>query len=290
MDDAWPRGWRSSPLPPTTARCTRPVERRAACPLACSPAARPRSLWFPGATLDAWPHGRRDARGMWRLLSSTSGRPCVPGAAVESATARPTCPPARRGGDGPGARGDLARHHKGAQAQGQPLLFLDESGFSPWPRVVRTSAPIGHTPILRAWWTRDHLSAISAIAPEGTRSCQAQDHARHSADVVAFVAHLRREVPGQMVMLWDGSPIHRSQTIQAFLAHGASPRLHLARLPASAPALNPDAGVWPQLTGVERRHLCCVNLPHLRRARRDAVTRVRRTPHLITSFCRGAKR
>ena len=78
----------------------------------------------------------------------------------------------------------------------------------------------------------------------------------HSDDVVALSAHLLREVPGQMVILWDGSPIHRSHTIQAFLANGALPRLHLERLPAYAPELNPDEGVWQQLNGVERRNLC----------------------------------
>jgi transposase len=187
------------------------------------------------------------------------------------------------------ARGDLARHQKGAQAQGQTLLFIDESGFYPLPSVVRTYAPIGHTPILREWWTRDHLSAISAISPEGKLYFHAQDHSMNSADVVAFLEHLLREVPGQMVILWDGSPIHRSHTIHAFLANGASPRIHLERLPAYAPELNPDEGVWQQLKGVELRNLCCFNLWHLRRELRDAVKRVRRKPHLITSFFRGAK-
>jgi DDE superfamily endonuclease len=155
--------------------------------------------------------------------------------------------------------------------------------------VVRTSAPLGHTPIVQEWWTRDHLSAISAISPEGTRSCHTQDGAIHSADVVAFLEHGRREVPGRLVMSWDGAPIHRRQVIQAFLAHGAAPRLQVARLPASAPELNPGEGLWGHLTGVERRHLCGFNLPHLRAELRDAVKRVRRNPRLIKGFFRGAK-
>jgi transposase len=154
---------------------------------------------------------------------------------------------------------------------------------------VRTDAPVGHTPILREWWPRDHLSAISAISPEGQRYFHSQDHALTSDDVVACLDHLRREVPGRMVIIWDGSPIHRSRTIQQFLSHGAAPRLHLERLPAYAPELNPDEGVWQQLTGVELRNLCCLNIPHLRREVRDAVNRVRRKPRLIRSFFRGAR-
>jgi transposase len=182
----------------------------------------------------------------------------------------------------------LARHQKGAEAQQLTILFLDESGFYPLPSVVRTYAPIGHTPILREWRTRDHLSAISALAPEGKLYFHAQDGAINSADVIAFLEHLLREVPGRMVLIWDGAPIHRRQLIKDFLANGAVQRLHLERLPAYAPELNPGEGLWQQLKGVERRNLCCFNIPHLRHELRDAVNRVRRTLRILQGFFRGA--
>lgn len=106
---------------------------------------------------------------------------------------------------------------------------------------------------------------------------------------MAFLEHLLREVAGGMVIIWDGAPIHRSQVIREFLANGAAQRLHLERLPAYAPELNPGEGLWQQRKGVELRHVCCVNLPHLRRELRDAVTRVRRKPRVIQSFFRGAR-
>jgi transposase len=148
---------------------------------------------------------------------------------------------------------------------------------------------VGQTPILREWYTRDHLSAISALSPEGKLYFHGQDQAINSEDVVAFLEHLLREVSGRLVVIWDGAPIHRSQVIRDFLAHGAAQRLHLERLPAYAPELNPGEGLWQQLKGVELRHVCCVNIPHLRHELRDAVKRVRRRPRLINSFFRGAK-
>ena len=154
---------------------------------------------------------------------------------------------------------------------------------------MRTYAPVGQTPILREWYTREHLSAISAISPEGTRYFQRQDDAMDSSDVVAFLEHLRREVPGRLVVIWDGAPIHRSHVIRECLAHGAAPRLHLERLPAYAPELNPSEGLWQQLKGVELRNVCCFDFPHLRHELRDAVKRVRRKPRLIHGFFRGAK-
>jgi transposase len=183
----------------------------------------------------------------------------------------------------------VARHQKGAEAQQQTILFIDESGFYPLPSVVRTYAPVGQTPTLRDWWTRDHLSAISAISPAGTLSFHCQDHSFNSEDVVTFLEHLLREVPGRMVLIWDGAPMHRRQIIKDFLAEGAAQRLHLARLPAYAPELNPGEGLWQQLKGVELRNGCCFTIAHLKRELRDAVKRVRQKAHLIKSFFRGAK-
>ena len=147
---------------------------------------------------------------------------------------------------------------------------------------------MGQTPILREWRTRDHLSAISAISPEGTRYVHGQDGSLNSEDVVAFLEHLRREIPGRLVMIWDGAPMHRRQVIKDFLASGAAQRMHLERLPAYAPELSPGEGLWQPRNGVELRNLCGFNIPHLRGERRDAVKRVRRKPHLIKSFFRGA--
>jgi transposase len=182
----------------------------------------------------------------------------------------------------------VASPQQGAAAQQQTILFRDESGFYPLPSVVRTYAPMGQTPVLREWWTRDHLSAISAISPEGTWYFRSQDQAINSEDVVAFLEHLLRELSGRMVLIWDGAPIHRSHTLQEFLANGAAQRFHLERLPAYAPELNPDEGVWPQLTGVELRNVCCVDLPHLHHELRDAVKRVRRKPRMIQGCFSGA--
>ena len=182
----------------------------------------------------------------------------------------------------------MAGHQKGAKAQQQTILFIDESGFYPLPSVVRTDAPIGQTPILQEWWTRDHLSAISALSLGGKLYFQCQDHSLNSEDVVAFLEHLLREVPGRLVLIWDGAPMHRRHRIKRFLAHGAAQRLHVERLPAYAPELNAGEGLWQQLKGVELRNVCGFNLPHLRRELREAVKRVRRKPRILRGFFHGA--
>jgi transposase len=127
------------------------------------------------------------------------------------------------------------------------------------------------------------------MSPKGKLYVHCQDSAINSEAVIAFLEHLLREVPGRLVIIWDGAPIHRSHVVKAFLALGAAERRHLERLPAYAPELNPAEGLWAYVKVVELRHVCCFNLPHLWVERRDAVKCVRRKPRILQGFFRGAK-
>src|SRR5215475_2022162 len=137
------------------------------------------------------------------------------------------------------------------------MVWIDQSGFYLLPMAVRTWAPRGQTPVLRVKLTRDHLSAISAITPDGRLVMQVQDHAYGSEDVVRFLRLLLRKLTGKLVVIWDGSPIHRGQAVKAFLARKAAKRLHLVQLPGYAPELNPDEGIWNYLKRVELKNVCC---------------------------------
>ncbi len=44
----------------------------------------------------------------------------------------------------------LARDQKKAVAEGRTLVFADQTGFYLLPSKVRTYAPVGQTPIIRA--------------------------------------------------------------------------------------------------------------------------------------------
>jgi transposase len=109
---------------------------------------------------------------------------------------------------------------------------------------VRTWAPRGQTPILRVPLTRDHLSSISGITCDGRLFLQVRAGSYDTAGVVGFLRVLLRKISGKVVVIWDGSPIHRGQEIKDFLARGAAKRLHLEHLPGYAPDLNPDEGIW----------------------------------------------
>jgi alkylated DNA nucleotide flippase Atl1 len=132
---------------------------------------------------------------------------------------------------------------KKAAAEGYTIVFVDEAGFYLLPMAVRTYAPVGETPLITCRLTRDHLSTISGITLQGKLYMMAQGHSLKSPDVVRFLQHLLRHIPGKILVLWDGAPIHRGQVVKDFLTNGGSERIWLERLPGYAPELNPDEGV-----------------------------------------------
>jgi transposase len=158
---------------------------------------------------------------------------------------------------------------------------VDQSGFYLLPTVVRTYAPVGQTPILHEHLTRDHLSVISAISLEGKLYMMEQERSFKSQDVVRFLRHLLGQIPGKLLIIWDGSPIHRGRAVKDFLASGAASRLQLEQLPGYAPDLNPDEGVWKHLKCVELKNLCCRSLSELKVELRKAKECLRHKRDLI---------
>jgi transposase len=176
----------------------------------------------------------------------------------------------------------VAFAQKGALEEGRTIVFADQSGFYLLPAVVRTYAPVGQTPILKEHLSRDHLSAMSAITlDEGKLYMIEQERAFKGKDVVRFLKHLMHQIPGKLLVIWDGSPIHRGEAVKDFLARGAASRLQLEQLPSYAPDLNPDEGVWKHLKCVELKNLCCQSLAELKVELRKAKERLRHKRDVI---------
>ena len=94
---------------------------------------------------------------------------------------------------------------------------------------------------------------------------QMQEPAYKAVEVIAFLRMLLRKIPGDLLIIWDGSPIHRADVVKAFLTSPQGKRVHLEPLPGSAPELNPQEQVWNLLKCRELKNLCCQDLAHLRR-------------------------
>ena len=175
-----------------------------------------------------------------------------------------------------------------ARLEHRCLIFVDESGFYLLPAKVRTYAPRGQRPTLRVFETRDHLSVMSAVTSQGWLFTLVRAASLTGVASVRFLKHLLSQLDCKLLVIWDGSPIHRGDAVKTYLAEGAAKRIHLERLPSYAPDLNPDEGVWHQLKYVELRNLCCVDFAQLQHQLNLAILRLRRKPYLIQSFFAGA--
>ncbi len=175
----------------------------------------------------------------------------------------------------------LAGPKKGADQEGRTIVWVDESGFYLLPGAIRTYAPRGQTPILRLPLSRDHLAVISGITPAGRLLLLVQEHPYKSPDIVRFLKHLLRHIPGKLLVIWDGAPIHRGQPVKDFLTQGGTRRIQLEQLPGYAPDLNPDEGIWRALKHAELRNRCCQDLGELRWELGLAIRRLRRKRQVI---------
>lgn len=182
----------------------------------------------------------------------------------------------------------MAQDQKKAKRQRRTIVWVDQSGFYLLPALVRTYAPRGQTPRLRVKLTRDHLSVISALSLQGKLYMKVQQRAFTSEDVVRFLKHLLRHMAGKLLVIWDGSPIHRGQAVKDFVTSPAGQRIQLEQLPGYAPELNADEGIWRYLKQVELRNVLCQDLAQLHNELRKATQRLRHRLDVLLGCIRHA--
>jgi hypothetical protein len=176
---------------------------------------------------------------------------------------------------------DLRRR---ARRERRVLVFEDESGFYLLPGVVRTYAPEAQTPVLPVTPTRDHLSVMGGMTPEGKIYTLARQQSLSGLHTIEFLLHLGHVAGQRLLVIWDGSPIHRRAEVNEFVSETRG-KVWLEALPGYAPDLNPwDEGGWNHLKDVEMANLVCRDLEELHQEFYLAVERLRQKPHLVRSF------
>ncbi len=171
-----------------------------------------------------------------------------------------------------------------ARRERRVLVFEDESGFYLLPGLVRTYAPEAQTPVIHEKVTRDHLSVMGGMTPAGKVYMMARQESLNGLHSIEFLMHLLRVAGARLLVVWDGSPIHRRAAVQEFVA-GTRGKVWLEALPGYAPDLNPwDEGGWHHLKDVEMRNVVCRDLEELHQEFYLAVGRLRQKPHLVRSF------
>ena len=155
------------------------------------------------------------------------------------------------------------------------------------PTRVRTWAPRGQTPVLQYSFSWHQLSAIAGVTfwqfyfrlfPGSIKGPQ----------IVEFLAALHRQIPGPLLIVWDGLRAHKSKLVRTYVERD-DVDIQLEFLPAYAPELNPVEYLWGYLKTHEIANLCARNLDQVSDFARRRLRSMQRRPTLVTSFWQQAE-
>lgn len=169
-----------------------------------------------------------------------------------------------------------------AAAEGRKLALLDESGFYLLPAKIKTYAPRGQTPVLRAWQSRDHLSMMGAVTPNGHVYMMVREHAMDKWNTTEFLQHLQHWLGRRLLVILDRSPIHRNDVVREFVDRTDEIKLEL--LPPYAPDLNPVEWMWRHFKQIELANVTCMNLGELHDEFNLALRRLRQKSYVVRAF------
>jgi transposase len=161
------------------------------------------------------------------------------------------------------------------------IVCIDESGLSTRPTRVRTWALRGQPPLLQETFNWKSLSIIGGLALLRFYF-QIHKGSIKGPQVIEFLKHLQRHIPGKILILWDGAPIHRSVLVRDYIA-STQGRIVVERLPAYAPELNPVEYMWGHLKTHEIANLLVTQAWELSLEATAALRRMRRRPAIITA-------
>ena len=102
-----------------------------------------------------------------------------------------------------------------------------------------------------------------------------------------FLRMLKRHLGRPLTIIWDHSCVHdRCQAVQDYLHQ--HPEIVTEPLPAYAPELNPDEGVWRHTKYAKMANYAPANTHVLRRRLICEFKQLRRQPHHLASFIQHA--
>ena len=122
------------------------------------------------------------------------------------------------------------------------------------------------------------------MTSEGKVYTLARQESLNGLHSIEFLIHLLRVAGERLLIIWDGSPIHRRKEVKEFV-RGTRGKIWLEALPGYAPDLNPwDEGGWNHLKQVQMRNVVSRDLEELHEQFHLAVGRLRHRPQVVRSF------
>lgn len=190
------------------------------------------------------------------------------------------------------AQTGLAPHKKGARRSGNPIVFLDESGFMLQPVRRRTWAPSGQTPILRSWDRHDRLSVVGIIGVSPVRhNLSLYFHiSQQNVDkdqLIWLLRLLHRHYQRHVVMVWDGLTAHRAAA--AYFEKNHPDWFTFETLPPYSPELNPVEQCWNHTKCADLANFIPDDTDDLSKAIEESITQQNNNQNLLRSFFEYSK-
>ncbi|MFJ6903313.1 transposase [Streptomyces griseoluteus] len=188
--------------------------------------------------------------------------------------------------------GDLAAGKSIAAERGAWIVFEDEAGQSMTAPRARTWGRIGQTPVVRVRGRgsgRVSMAGMTCYKPgERSRLIYAIREYRGRKDEPKgfgwrdfrdLIVRARTHLGGPIVLVWDNLRLHLTAGMRAFIETNAE-WLTVFHLPAYAPDLNPQEGVW-SLVKREIGNLAAADLTQITRAVKRRLKRIQYRPELV---------
>jgi putative transposase len=192
------------------------------------------------------------------------------------------------------AAGDVVGGKTVAAERGAWLCFEDEAGQTLRPPKARTWGRRGHTPTVAVSGKgsgRVSIAGLVCVRP-GHRSRliyrtlvhrgrKGERRSFAESDYAALLDAAHQQLGGPIVLVWDNLNTHISAAMRDLIA--ARDWLHVIRLPAYAPDLNPVEHVWSH---VKRGlgNLIVHGVDHLVAVVKNRLKRIQYRPELTDAF------
>ena len=107
----------------------------------------------------------------------------------------------------------------------------------------------------------------------------------NSKKLITTLEHVRQQIPGKFILIWDRARTHRSKITKAYLEK--HPEILIEELPAYAPELNPEEYCHGNVKqGLQNARPACKK--EMRSMLDRGFARLRRRPDLLLSFFHAA--
>jgi transposase len=192
------------------------------------------------------------------------------------------------------AAGGVAAGKMMAAERGAWICFQDEAGHTLRPPKARTWAPRGQTPVIPVSGKgsgRISVAGLVCVKPGQRtrllyrikihRKRKGERRSFAETDYAALLDAAHQYLKAPIVLIWDNLNTHVSAAMRALIA--ARDWLHVIRLPAYAPDLNPTEHVWSHLKR-SLGNLAVHGIEHLAAIVKNRLKRIQYRPELTDAF------